>query len=131
MTIVVLDGHLGLGVQNWTSGDLDLLVTYYAALSMADSVSSTSPRASLRLYPVGLHADGEVAFRGVYGMNTNASVFGSGDKPWLGGCAAWAGVDEPAYGNVGLDDFVLDVDEAGRATAITARGSRKTLQRQA
>ncbi|WAO88762.1 Beta-lactamase domain-containing protein [Fusarium falciforme] len=130
MTIVSLDGHLGLGVQNWTSGDLDLLVTYYAALSMAESVSSTSPSANLRLYPVGLHGGGKVAFRGVYGLNTNESVFGSRDEPWLGGCGAWAGVGEPPYGNIGLDDFVFDVDENGRATAITARGARKTLQRQ-
>ena len=131
MTIVGLDGYMGLGVQNWTSGDLDLLVTYYAALSVADSVSSTSPRANLRLYPVGLHGGGKVAFRGVYGLNTNESVFGSRDEPWLGGCGAWAGVGEPPYGNVGLDDFVFDVDEDGRATAITARGARKTLQRKA
>lgn len=130
MKIVGLDGHMGLGIQNWTSGDLDLLVTYYAALSMADSVSSTSPRANLRLYPVGLHGEGKVAFRGVYGLNTNESVFGSRDEPWLGGCGAWAGVGEPAYGNVGLDDFVFDVDKDGRATAITARGARKTLQKQ-
>ncbi|RSM13195.1 hypothetical protein CEP52_002047 [Fusarium oligoseptatum] len=112
-------------------GDLDLLVTYYAALSMADSVADTSPRANLRLYPVGLHGGGKVAFRGVDGLNTNESVFGSRDQPWLGGCGAWAGVGEPPYGNVGLDDFVFDVDEDGRATAITARGARKTLQRQA
>ncbi|KAJ3469475.1 hypothetical protein MRS44_003540 [Fusarium solani] len=130
MTIVGLDGHIGLGVQNWTSGDLDLLVTYYAALSIAESVSSKSPRASLRLYPVGLHGGGKVAFRGVYGLNTNESVFGSSDEPWLGGCGAWAGVGEPPYGNVGLDDFVFDVDVDGRAAAITARGARKTLQRQ-
>ncbi|RSL85883.1 hypothetical protein CEP51_003100 [Fusarium floridanum] len=131
MKIVGLDDHMGLGVQNWTSENFDLLVAYYAALSMAESVSSTSPRANLRLYPVGLHGGGKVAFRGVYGLNTNESVFGSRDEPWLGGCGAWAGVGEPPYGNVGLDDFVFDVDEDGRATAITARGARKTLQRQA
>ncbi|RSL55093.1 hypothetical protein CEP54_009529 [Fusarium duplospermum] len=129
MKIGGLDGHMGLGIQNWTSGDLDLLVTYYAALSTVEYVSRTSPRASLRLYPIGLHGGGKVAFRGVYGLNTNESVFGSRDEPWLGGCGAWAGVGEPPYGNVGLDDFVFDVDEDGRATAITARGARKTLQR--
>ncbi|RSL55278.1 hypothetical protein CEP53_007163 [Fusarium sp. AF-6] len=131
MKIVGLDGHMGLGVQNWTSGDIDLLVTYYAALLMAESVSDTSPRANLRLYPVGLHGGGKVAFRGVYGLNTNESVFGSRDEPWLGGCGAWAGVGEPPYGNVGLDDFVFDVNEDGRAITIMARGARKTLQRQA
>ncbi|KAF4963135.1 hypothetical protein FSARC_8848 [Fusarium sarcochroum] len=130
ITIVGLDGHLGLGVQNWTMGDLDLLVSYYAALSSSDkSPTSASPGARLRLYPVGLHGNGQVAFRGVYGPGTNESSFLQPNKPWMGGCAAWGSVGEPAYGNVGLDDFVFDVNETGKAVAVTARGVRQTLQR--
>jgi hypothetical protein len=129
MIIVGLDGRLGLGVQKWTLGDLDLLVANYAALSGSGLVTKASPRASLRLYPVGLHDDGQVAFRGVYGPDSNTSSFSQGDKPWLGGCGAWGGVGEPAYGNVGLDDFVFDVDNSGKGLAITTRGLRKTLRR--
>ncbi|KAF5013005.1 hypothetical protein FDECE_952 [Fusarium decemcellulare] len=129
MTIVGMDGRLGLGVQNWTMGELDLLVTYYTAISGSDSVSTEGPRPSLRLYPVGLRDDKQVAFRGVFGQASSKNSFAPGGSPWIFGCTAWAGVGEPSYGNIGLDDFVFEVDETGRATAITARGLRTTLRR--
>ncbi|KAJ4256878.1 hypothetical protein NW762_008974 [Fusarium torreyae] len=131
IAIVGLDGHLGLGVHNWTIGDIDLLVSYYAALSSSGKPpTSASPRASLRLYPVGLRGNGQVAFRGVYGPDTSKSSFLQPDKPWIGGCGAWGSIGEPAYDNVGLDDFVFVMDKTGRAVYLTARGVKKTLQRQ-
>lgn len=133
LTIIVGDGRLGLGVQNWTAGNdkQDLLVNYFATLNLLLPVNaSLTGQPSLRLYPVGLRSNGQVAFRGVWGPLTNQSVFSApGQGPFTRACAAWGEVGEPPYGNIGLDDFIFDVDETGKATAIIARGVRTTLSR--
>jgi len=131
MTLVAGDGRRGVGVTNWTSlGDQrDLLASYFAAL--AGIFPNTSIKPSLRLYPVGLSSseDGKIAFRGVLGVLSDQSVYSLGDKPFSRACGAWGGVGEPPYGNIGLDDFVFEVDGGGMATGVEVRGVRRTLKR--
>ena len=129
LTIVVGDGGLGMGVKNWTQGEKDLLKSYYAAWAMV-TIEDMTVEPTLRLYPVDLQNSTQVAFRGVFEIPGTGDAFSSSGMPPFGTyCGSWATVSEPAYGNVGLEDFVFDVDEAGRATALTARGARKTLLR--
>ncbi|KAJ4350283.1 uncharacterized protein N0V89_008904 [Didymosphaeria variabile] len=131
LEIVAGDGGLGLSVKSWMDkgGTRDLLKTYFAALQMAES-NALEEDPSLRLYPVGLQNRGEVAFRGVFEYQGSAGAFSDSNTTAFGSrCGAFAAVDEPQYGNVGLDDFVFGVDSAGMATSIAARGMRITLRR--
>ncbi len=130
MTIAAGDGGLGLSVQNWTMGDLDIKKSYMAALSVAD-LSDVTGEPDLRLYPVGLKDERQMAFRGVFDYQGSSGVYSTAETtPFGRRCVAWATVGSPHYGNVGLDDFVFDIDGSGCATAITTRGARKTLARQ-
>jgi len=128
LTIVAGDGPAGLGVQNWTSGDLDLVKSYFAAKNLM-ALDEVPGQPTLRLYPMDLHNGKQVAFRGVYEIPNKDGVYSSGSRPFEKYCATWSQLSEPQYGNIGLDDFVFDIDEMGKATAITARGERKTLKR--
>ena len=128
LTIVAGDGGLGLGVWDWRSGDKDLLKSYFAALHGLP-LETVESEPSLRLYPVGLQDDKQIAFRGVYEPHGNAGGFSQDGRPFSGACAAWGAVAEPPYGNLGLDDFVFDLNEAGEATGVIARGFRQVLQR--
>jgi hypothetical protein len=130
LTIVAGDGGLGLGVRDWRAGDRDLLKSYFGALHGVPPEAITG-EPGLRLYPVGLEDGKQIAFRGVYEAPGNATLFSASGRPFAGGCVAWGAVGEPAYGNVGLDDFVFDVDATGKATAIRARGARQVLLKQA
>jgi hypothetical protein len=126
--IVAGDGGLGLGVQNWTAGNLDLLKSYFAATAEI-SPDLVTGEPSLRLYPVNLHDDGRTAYRGVFEYEGSVGVFSTNEtSPFGSHCAAWAAVSTPQYGNIGLDDFVFHVDETGRAIAVTARGARTELK---
>ena len=127
LTVVAGDGGLGLGVRNWTTGGRDILKAYYGLLSGSLDFEG-EPR--LRLYPAGMQDDTQVGFRGVYEKPGNTTNFSDGAAPFLKICGAWASIAEPAYGNIGLDDFVFTVDREGKGTAITARGARKTMYRQ-
>jgi len=130
LTVVAGDGGLGLGVRDWRASGRDLLKSYFGALHGVPSEAiEGEPR--LRLYPVGLDDGKQIAFRGVYDALGDAAPFPNSGRPFAGACAAWASVGEPPYGNVGLDDFVFDIDAAGKATAITARGARQVLLKQA
>ena len=140
ITIEGGDGRLGLGILNWTSTSTsshghrheeDLLVNYWAAYNLVLPVNaSLTGRPSLRLYPTGLSSKTQVAFRGVWSAWQESNVYSADDTAaFTRACVAWGQVGEPTYGNVGLDDFVFDVDEHGVATAITARGVRRKLVR--
>ncbi|KAL1591917.1 hypothetical protein SLS60_011509 [Paraconiothyrium brasiliense] len=131
MEIVAGDGGLGLSVKRWTDkgGTRDLLKTYFATLQMAEP-NTLEEGPGLRLYPAGLQNRGEVAFRGVFEDQGSAGAFSDSKTTAFGSrCAAFAAVDEPQYGNVGLDDFVFGVDSAGMVRSITARGTRMTLRK--
>ncbi len=127
LTLAADDGRPGLGVRNWTMGSLNVLQVY-AALALGSPI--LSDESSLRLYPMDLVGGGQMAFRGVYEILQNESSTETGRQPFTSGCLAWGGVDTPQYGNVGFDDFVFDINDAGEATAITSRVARKTLKRQ-
>jgi len=130
LTIVAGDGGLGLGVRDWRVGDRDLLKSYFGALHGVPP-EAIEGEPGLRLYPVGLEDGKQIAFRGVYDPPGDRIPFPNSGRPFSGACASWSSVGEPPYGNVGLDDFVFDIDADGKATAIRARGARQVLLKQA
>ncbi|ORY16868.1 hypothetical protein BCR34DRAFT_73618, partial [Clohesyomyces aquaticus] len=129
LEVVAGDGGLGLGVRNWTGGQLDLLKSYVAAMQ-GSTIEDLKEEPSLRLYPVDLRDASQVAFRGVYESYTEGNAFSTSEtRPFEGYCAAWGGVSEPQYGNVGLDDFVFTIDQEGKAISVDVRGARRMLLR--
>lgn len=129
LTFTIGDGGLGLGVRTWTSGERDMLKSLFAATQFS-SPDAIPEEPSLRLYPVGLRTDTQMAFRGVFDLDGTVGKFSTDQSVAFSSyCAAWAAVSEPQYGNVGLDDFVFDLDQEGVAKAVTARGLRLTLEK--
>ncbi|KAF7547401.1 hypothetical protein G7046_g9019 [Stylonectria norvegica] len=120
LTLGVEDGLPGLGVSNWTMGGQDILQLYAQWSSVPLDVE-----ASLRLYPMDLEGKCEVALRGVYEQKLSSAAAQQG--VFTSGCLAWGGADAVQYGNIGFDDFVIEVDKQGQAVAITPRVARQKL----
>ncbi|PYI28273.1 beta-lactamase/transpeptidase-like protein [Aspergillus indologenus CBS 114.80] len=119
LTITTDDGP-GLNANTWLTGGNDMFTTLSSLLgaSLADL--------SVRLYPTGLKAPGRVSFRAVF-RDLSLGVDGIG--PFSRACPTWFLVDAFVYGAVGLDEFVFDVDNQGKAVAVEARGVRMVLKR--
>lgn len=120
LNIALDDGHPGLKLGNWTAGDKDVLELYTGV-----------PGADLdaRLYPMGLESNGMIAFRAVYEAARAPSYTSQPGVVFSQGCLPWGAVAGIQYGSVAFDDFVFEVDDKGRATAITPRVARQTLKR--
>jgi hypothetical protein len=129
LTVTVDDGIPGLGIHNWTRGDLDVL-KYYAYLG-GNIPLTLDP--SLRIYPMDLVGGGEARFRGVYevlqNMTATASGSSAGGGVFTSGCLPWGGVGGLQYDNIGFDDFDFVVDGTGKAVAIVPRVTGQTLYR--
>ncbi|KAI0857594.1 beta-lactamase/transpeptidase-like protein [Xylaria cubensis] len=121
LTISVSDGHPGLKLSNWTMGDKDVLELY-------TGVPNT--QADARLYPMDLESNGKIAFRAVYEKAREASRTSQPGVVFSQGCLPWGGVAALHYGKIAFDDFVFEVDDKGRATAIVPRITRQTLGKQ-
>lgn len=130
LTLVDKDGGLGLGVHNWTEGGQNRLKSYFAAIE-EENVAELIEEPTLRLYPVGLVGGQKLAFRGVFELHGQGDAFSTdGMSPFQTYCASWSTVGEPTYGNVGLDDFVFEVNQSGKTVALIARGARRTMYKQ-
>ncbi|KAG8674049.1 hypothetical protein FPOAC1_000012 [Fusarium poae] len=116
-----------LVVSNWTRGDVDVIAVQTAMLYPGLEVSVV-----LRLYPVGLERSGRMSFRAIFevdavGESVNATEASAG--PFTGSCLSWGGVDTLTYGNIGFDAFEFEVDQSGKATALSAEVMRETLKK--
>ncbi|KAF2137390.1 uncharacterized protein K452DRAFT_208381, partial [Aplosporella prunicola CBS 121167] len=112
MSIVVEDGKPGLLVAEWVSHGVDVLAAAGAG-------------ASVRLYPTGLARGNKYAFRAI----TEALP-----ASWLGGpidtaCVSWALGDRAQVASRMIDDFVIELDDEGRAVSVEPRAYRETLLR--
>ncbi|KAF4439596.1 beta-lactamase-like 1 [Fusarium acutatum] len=128
--IVTMDDTLV--VRNWTRGDVDVIAMQAALTWPGLDVTSV-----LRLYPMGLERNKRMSFRGVFeAQAVNESTKEAEETatdanigPFSGGCLSWGGVDSLTYGNIGVDDFVFEVNGDGEATAIVPRVMRETLRK--
>lgn len=115
---VDVDNDEGLNLSQWLYNGTDLRAPLAALALNADS---TPPQVSARLYPTNLD-------RRVGGKLTQTSwrvgfqaIPTPPEGTFLGGCDTWMSIDGASYGGVGLDEFVFDLGDDGRAVAIEPR----------
>ncbi|KAG5751161.1 hypothetical protein H9Q70_006173 [Fusarium xylarioides] len=121
-----------LVVRNWTRGDVDVIAAEAALTWPGLDVTPV-----LRLYPMGLEGNKRMSFRGIFEAQavdgstaeTEENTIEANIGPFSGGCLLWGGVDSLTYGNIGVDDFVFEVDGDGDSTGLSPRVMRETLKK--
>lgn len=108
----------GLKVDSWVR-DGDNMFTVLSAIE-GSSVNS------VRLYPTGLLAPGEISFRAIIQDLTASQGIG----PITRSCSSWELEDGKVYGNIGIDEFVFTVDSCGKGTGLSPRAWRDYLVHQ-
>lgn len=102
------DDGPGLEVDSWVrDGD-----NMFTVLSTIEGSTVNS----VRLYPTGLDAPGEISFRAVIQDLTASQGIG----PITRSCSSWELADNKVYGNIGIDEFVFYKSPCGNGT-ITSR----------
>lgn len=123
----------GLKVSEWISNSVNML----------EEVSAITeyPDLSIRLSPNGLRSQcgsqgrfssptTKVAFRAVF--NSLASAAQQGIGPVTRSSSSWELVDRWEYGNIGIDEFLFEVDSrSGEAISLSPRSLRETLPKKA
>lgn len=87
-----------------------------------------------RIYPTGLtnpvgsnNSMAEVSWRSIF---RTSPILNSSYTPieiFNQDCVSWSGVDATTYGNNGLDDFVFQVDQHGKAVSVESQALRIAL----
>ncbi|KAJ5884700.1 beta-lactamase/transpeptidase-like protein [Penicillium taxi] len=113
---ITTDSGPGLKVSSWIYNSHDMLQAI-AALDSADAESI-----SVRLYPTGLKNPGQSGFRAIIQSLTTET-----GGPFSKACMRWAAVDSIVYGNIGLDDFLFDLNQNGEVVSLSPRAFRQFL----
>ncbi|CEL11205.1 hypothetical protein ASPCAL14308 [Aspergillus calidoustus] len=119
---VTTDDGPGLRILKWTNNGKDIL----DALSLIQ-LGPPGQGTELRLFPTGLKHGGRVSFRSV-----RPSGFGTGPSCGLltRACRSWMLVNGSVYGALGVDEFVFETGEDGRAITASPRAMRVSLARE-
>ncbi|KAJ5504779.1 hypothetical protein N7463_007653 [Penicillium fimorum] len=115
---ITTDNGPGLVVTNWINNS-DMLNAFMALNGISDP-----SQLSIRLYPTGLESPGRISFRAVV-----PPPLPSGIGPFTSSCITWVTVDSHVYGNVGIDEFVFNVDQNGNAVSVSPRALHTTLEK--
>lgn len=115
ISLEVVSGYKGLQIAEFTYNGLNVF-------ELLGQVGAT-------LQYMNLRDDGQLTFRAIpqylRSPPTAPSKIGLFEE-----CSTdWAGVDFFKYGGFGLDEFIIDVDETGKATAVQAPALRTTYSR--
>ena len=124
ITFSTKPGQPGLVVESWYSNGTDFL-------QVIAEMEGATTEVDVRLYPTGLVQQTSsntkrIGFRAVF-ESTDTAPDGGIFSP---DCTTWVTVDSPRYGNVGLDEFVFEVED-GKAISVSPRALRVTLERSA
>lgn len=125
MTLTTAAGQPGLLVESWYSNGTDFMEV------IALLYGATTVGVDIRLYPSGLEqqtspTSKQVGFRMV--IETKDTVPDGGI--FSEDCQTWFSVDALVYGNVGVDEFVFNVQN-GTAVSVNPRALRATLRKTA
>lgn len=120
MAITTDDGP-GLLVTSWVNNGTNMIESMVTLAGHTQDPSTLS----IRLYPTGLESPGQISFRAL--MPPTLSTVGNG--PFTSSCITWVTVDGKVYGNVGIDEFVFNVDETGSVNSIAPLVLRTTLSK--
>ncbi|KAJ5619849.1 hypothetical protein N7510_003833 [Penicillium lagena] len=110
ITIITDDGP-GLVVSSWINNGTNMFTSYMALSGITDP-----SQLSIRLYPTSLTSPGQISFRAVIPPQLRAGI-----GPFTSSCISWVLVDGSVYGNVGIDEFLFNVDKNGDAVSISPR----------
>lgn len=116
---IITDDGPGLRVTSWINNGANMLKAFAALNKISDP-----SQLSIRLYPTGLESPGQISFRAVVPPSMPPGI-----GPFTSSCITWVTVDSQVYGNVGIDEFVFDVDADGDAVSVSPRALRTVLQR--
>ncbi|KAL3485362.1 beta-lactamase/transpeptidase-like protein [Aspergillus germanicus] len=119
---VTTDDGPGLRVTKWRNNGKDIL----DALPLIQ-LGPPGQGVELRLFPTGLKHGRRLSFRSV-----RPSGFGTGPScgPITRACRSWMLVDGSVYGALGIDEFVFETGEDGRAISASPRAMRVSLARE-
>jgi hypothetical protein len=130
---LALDGGPGLAVESWVVRGVDVLEHFFSYGT--SQRSGPLPPVSARLYPTGLEAGEQTAWRAVFevgspeerAFDVDAQLF------WpQGSCVVWGQMDRQVYAYKALDEFVFTVMEGpavAPAESVTLAGFEVTLKR--
>lgn len=116
---IIADDGPGLSITSWINNSADMLKGFASLNGISDP-----SQLSIRLYPTGLESPGQISFRAVVPPSMPPGI-----GPFTSSCITWVTVDSQVYGNVGIDEFVFDVDADGDAVSVSPRALRTVLQR--
>jgi hypothetical protein len=118
ITITTDDGP-ALVVTSWVNNGTNMFPSYMALHGITDP-----SMLDIRLYPTGLESPGQLSFRAVI-----PPPLPSGIGPFTSSCITWVTVDSQVYGNVGIDEFVFNLDGKGNAVSVSPRALRTVLSK--
>jgi hypothetical protein len=116
----------GLGIENWISNGTDM-----QTIAVVLAAGYTGVQRSIRLYPTGLEtvrADGskKVAFTATFedvGLPARTNSMFSTD------CGSGVTLTSVTYGSQALDQFVFEVDGAGKVVSIESPALRSVMKK--
>ncbi|GAM38701.1 hypothetical protein TCE0_033r09643 [Talaromyces pinophilus] len=121
--VISIDDGPGLRLEQWISNSVDMFQVI-RALNGIDTPD-------IRLYPTGLQQKRNgclyQSFRAVFGSLESA---GEAIGPVTGSSITWELVDSYKYGNVGVDEFLFELDAGtGGMVSVSPRALRESLQK--
>ncbi|GLI78573.1 hypothetical protein PoHVEF18_006891 [Penicillium ochrochloron] len=116
---ITTDDGPALAVTSWVNNGTNMLPSYMALNGITDP-----SMLDIRLYPTGLESPGQLSFRAVI-----PPPLPSGVGPFSSSCISWVTVDSQVYGNVGIDEFVFNLDGKGNAVSVSPRVLRTVLSK--
>lgn len=124
---LVIDENPGLAVTSWRNNGVNMLQTVMALYN-----APTPADVSVRLYYSDLEYPTKsgstfVGFRAVMQNLAANNATAPFDGPFTRACDSWQLIDAIPYGNVGLDEFLFEVNRHGDVVSIQPRALRVTL----
>lgn len=115
---ITVDDQPGLLVTEWISNGTDFLQDV--------GLKTPGTHVDVRIQPNQLYSGNRLGFTGIFNTFPAADSSGLFDPI----CASWGSVGGTSYGNVGIEEFVFEIDPTtGQATCVQPKALRITLER--
>lgn len=114
----------GLGIGPWTSNGTDMV---QLALQLQAGTDSAPKRAEARMYYTQLDTKTNNGTRQAWkAIFEDTGGAAAGQQLWSTDCGAWVGVTGVTYGSLPLDEFIFNIDTAGRVMSVENLALRRT-----
>ena len=115
---ITVDDQPGLRVIQWITNGTQVFDDL--------GLNTTGTYIDFRLQPNFLYTGNEVGFTGTWSKMPALVYIGALDV----NCLAWGEVGDLTYGNVGIGEFVFEVDATGKAVSVQLKALRITIERE-